>query len=99
MPSKSLRTQKSREQPISQPSPLYLIVDTTLPSHIINDHSLFMTYTPRCKVHCTAFGHDIIIEGTRDAHIRVFAAGQYICFRMRHHDIEWASGHDHSLNS
>ena len=31
----------------------------------------------------SALGHDIIIEGTGDAEIRVFAAGQYICFRMR----------------
>ena len=67
----------------SHPCQSYVVVDTTLPSHVINDHSLFTTYTPGRKVHRTALGHEIIIEGTGDAEIRVFAAGQYICFRMR----------------
>ena len=67
----------------SRPAQLYVVVDATLPSHIINDRSLFTSYTPGRKVHRTAFGHDIIIEGIGDAHIRVFAAGQFILFRMR----------------
>jgi len=66
-----------------RPAQSYVVIDATLPSHIINDHSLFTSYTPGRKVHRTAFGHDIIIEGISDAHIRVFAAGQFILFRMR----------------
>jgi hypothetical protein len=97
MPSKSSKPQSSgsscRRKANSIPKPLpvtashsaqsYMVIDATLPSHIINDRSLFTTYTPGRKVHRTAFGHDIIIEGTGDAHIRVLVAGQYICFRMR----------------
>ena len=52
----------------------YLVVDTTLPFHVINDHSLFMMYMPGRKVHRTTLGHDIIIEGTGDVHIQVFVA-------------------------
>ena len=74
---------KAKPLVASRPAQSYLVVDATLPSHIINNCSLFTTYMPGRKVHRTAFGHDIIIEGTRDAHIWVFAAGQYICFRMR----------------
>ena len=40
-------------------------------------------YTAGRQVYRTAFGHDIIMEGIGDVHIRVFAAGQYICFCMR----------------
>ena len=71
---------KAKSLALSHP---YLVVDATLPSHIINDRSLFTMYMPGRNVHRTIFGHDIIIEGTGDAHIRVLAAGQYICFRMR----------------
>jgi hypothetical protein len=67
----------------SRPIQSYVVVDAALPSHIVNDRSLFTTYTPGRKVHRTVFGHNIIIEGTGDVHIRVFVAGQYICFRMR----------------
>jgi len=66
----------------SRPAQLYVVIDTTLPSHIINDRSLFTSYMPGRKVHCTTFGHNIIIEGIGDAYIRVFAAGQFILFRM-----------------
>ena len=61
---------------------MYVVIDTTFPSHIINDCSLFTTYMPGQKVHCTVFGYDIIIEGTGDAHIWVCAGGQYIYFHM-----------------
>ena len=67
----------------SRPAQSYVVIDATLPSHIINNHSLFTTYIPGRKIHRTAFGHNIMIEGTGDVHIRVLAAGQYICFRMR----------------
>jgi hypothetical protein len=80
----------SRSQPKSPPkktpsfsNPNYLVIDTTLPSHIFNDRSLFTTYTPGSKVHRTAFGHDTFIEGTGEVNIRVLVAGQYICFRMQ----------------
>ena len=67
----------------SRPVQSYVVIDVTLPSHIINDRSLFTMYIPGRKVCCTDFGHDIMIRGTGDAHIWVFAAGQYICFCMR----------------
>ena len=56
-----------------------MVVVATLPSHIVNDCSLFTTYAPGRRVHRTAFGYDIIVEGTGDVHIRVFAARQYAC--------------------
>ena len=96
MPSKSSRTRNIAEQPSSHHkrnfipkakslagSHPYLVVDATLPSHVINDRSLFTTYTPRRNIYRTVYGHDIIIEGTGDAHIRVLAAGQSICLRMQ----------------
>ena len=64
-------------------NPHFLVIDSTLPSHIFNDRSLFTTYTPGRRVHRTAFGHDTIIEGTGEVNIRVFVAGQYFCFHMR----------------
>ncbi|KDR80449.1 hypothetical protein GALMADRAFT_136933 [Galerina marginata CBS 339.88] len=64
-------------------SPCHLVVDLSLPSHIINDRSLFTTYTPSRQVHRTVFGNKITIEGVGDAHIRVFAAGKFILLRMR----------------
>ena len=82
MPSKPTKP-KSSESPSHYPTQLYVVIDATLPSHVINDRSLFTTYTPGRKVHRTAFGHDINIEGTGDAQIRVLAAGQYISFHMR----------------
>jgi hypothetical protein len=69
--------------PVSRPAQPYLVVDTTLPSHIVTDRSLFTVYTAGRKVYRTALGHEPIIEGTGDVHIRVFVAGQYICFRLR----------------
>ena len=83
--SKSNSNSKAKPLPASCSalSQLYMVVDATLPSHIIHNRSLFATYMPGCKVHRTAFGHNIIIEGTRDAHIQVFVAGKYICFQLR----------------
>ena len=97
MPSKRTKSKASRTSELSRhkansipkadpafrPSQSYVVIDTTLPSHVINDHSLFTTYTPGHNIYRTALGHDIIIEGTGDVEVRVFAAGQYICFRMR----------------
>ena len=74
---------KATPLPASRSAQPYLVVDTTLPSHIITDRSLFTTYTAGRRVYRTTFGHNIIIEGTGDVDIRVFVAGQYICFCMR----------------
>ena len=71
---------KAKPLTASCPAQSYVVIDATLPSHIINDCLLFMLYMPGCKVHCTAFGHDIIIEGIGDA---VFTASQFILFYMR----------------
>jgi hypothetical protein len=96
MVSKSSRTQKSPENPTSGssssrrkpksnlkplPHPHYLVVDTTLPSHIFSDRSLFTTYVPSRKSHRTVFGSNIIIEGIGDVHVRV--SGKSILFRFR----------------
>jgi hypothetical protein len=98
MPSKLSGTRKSKEQPISPSyckpnslpktkppyaNPQYLVVDTTLPSHIFNDRSLFITYTPLRQVHYTAFGNNITIEGTGEVQIRVFAAGKSLLLSMK----------------
>lgn len=61
----------------------YLVIDTTLPSHIFSDRSLFTTYVPSHKLHRTAFGTDIIIEGIGDVHIRVVVSGKSILFRFQ----------------
>ncbi|KAF8801018.1 hypothetical protein BYT27DRAFT_7116232, partial [Phlegmacium glaucopus] len=50
---------------------------------IVSDCSLFATYTPSCRVHCTAFSNDITIKGIGDVHICIFAAGKYILFHMK----------------
>ena len=65
------------------PHPHYLVVDTTLPSHIFSDRSFFTTYLPSSKLHRTLFGTDIIIEGIGDVHIRVVASGKSILFCFR----------------
>jgi hypothetical protein len=74
---------KAKPLVVSGPVQPYLVVDTTLPSHIVTDRSLFTTYTAGRRVYHTTFGHNIIIEGTGDVLIRVLVAGQYISFRMR----------------
>ena len=96
MPSNSLKSRKSKGQlsshqnPNSLPKmkpmvavsdhPHYLVIDTTLPSHIFNDRSLFTTYTPSRRLHQTCFGTDIVIEGTGDVHVRVVVKGMSILF-------------------
>jgi hypothetical protein len=63
--------------------PHYLVVDTTLPSHIFSNRSLFTTYVPSRKLHRTAFGTNIIIEGIGDVHVRVVVSGKSIVLRFR----------------
>src|SRR5882762_5797070 len=89
------RTRESKGQPILFSShrkpisllkmkplehPHYLVVDSTLPSHIFSDRSLFTTYVPSRKSHWTVFGTDIVVEGTGDMHTRVFVGGKPIMF-------------------
>jgi hypothetical protein len=94
MTSKSSRTRtlkpSSRRKPNSLPKmqppsehPHYLVVDTTLPSHVFSDRSLFTTYVPSRKLHRTVFGTEIVIEGIGDVHIRVVVNGTSILFCFR----------------
>ncbi|KDR70588.1 hypothetical protein GALMADRAFT_229963 [Galerina marginata CBS 339.88] len=64
-------------------APCHLVVDLSLPSHVVNDRSLFTTYTPSRKLHQTPFGNDIVIEGRGDVHVRAFAGGKSILFHLR----------------
>ena len=64
-------------------SPHFLVLDLSLPSHIISDRSLFTTYTSSRKLHRTIFGNDIIIEGYGDVHIHTFAGTKLILFHLR----------------
>ena len=80
----------SRRKPISPPkkklpsaNPPYLVIDSTLPSHIFRDRSLFTTYVPSHRLHRNAFGTDIIIEGTGEVHVRVVVNGKSILFCFR----------------
>ena len=84
---RSSTCRKSDSLPKMKPHPHYLVVDTTLPSHIFSDRSLFMTYLPSSKLHRTVFGTDIIIEGIGDVHIRVVVSGKSILFHF------WDSWH------
>jgi hypothetical protein len=70
-----------KPKPLSHPH--YLVVDSTLPSHVFTDRSLFTTYVPSRKHHRTVYGTDIIIEGTGDVHVRVIVSGKSILFRFR----------------
>ena len=75
-----------RKSPKSGPTSTshhYLVVDTTFPSHIFNDRSLFTTYTPSRKVHQTNFGSTITIEGTGDVRVRVIVKGVSTPFLLR----------------
>jgi len=74
---------KTKPLTASRPAQSYVVIDATLPSHTINDRSLFTTYTPLRRVHRSAFGNNITIEGVGDAYIRVFAAGRFILLCMR----------------
>ena len=93
MPPKSLG--KSTAKPISSSShrktnsasignskPQYFVIDTVLPSHVVNDRSLFVTYSPSKRVHRTAFGTEITIEGTGNVEVRVLASGKPILFTI-----------------
>jgi hypothetical protein len=113
MPSKSRKLRppaphSSRRKPGSKPklklSPTpapYLVIDTTLPSNIFSERSLFVTYSPQNKIYRTAFGNEIVIEGTGEVHVHIFASGQPIFLRMTncwhvpsspHHFISTLSG-------
>jgi len=76
---------KAKPLTASCPAQSYVVIDATLPSHIINDQSLFTTYMPSRWVYRTAFGNNITIEGIGDAHFCVFAAGKFILFCMRNY--------------
>ena len=74
---------KLRSPPKKKLPPHYLVIDTTLPSHIFSDRSLFKTYTPSRRLHRTVFGTDIIIEGIGDVEVRIVVSGKSILFRLR----------------
>jgi hypothetical protein len=61
----------------------YLVVDTTLPSHIFSDRSLFTTYIPSRQLHRTVFGTNIVIEGVGDVQVHVVIGSKSILFRFR----------------
>lgn len=44
----------------------HLVLDLSLPSHVISDRSLFTSYTSSRRLHRTIFGSEIIIEGYGD---------------------------------
>ena len=67
----------------STPTPQYLVVDTSFPSHVFNDHSLFVTYTPSQKVHQMPFGSSITIEGTGDVRLQVIVKGVSLLYYFR----------------
>lgn len=60
----------------------YFIIDTLLPSHVVNDRSLFTTYMPSNRVYRTAFGTNITIRGTGNVEVRVVAGGKSIIFTI-----------------
>ena len=65
------------------PHSSYLVVDTTLPSHVFSDCSLFTTYVPLRRLHHTVFGTDIVVEGIGDVEVRIIVNGTSILFRLR----------------
>jgi hypothetical protein len=68
--------------PRTSTAPQYFVVTTVLPSHVVNDRSLFTTYTPSHRVYQMAFGAEITIEGTGNVEVRVFAFGKSIIFTI-----------------
>ena len=110
MPPKSSSTKSqprpstSRRKPNPAPrnpsfsTPNYAVVDTSFPSHVFNDRSLFTTYTPSRKVHKTSFGSNVTIEGIGDVKVRVAVKGVTILLRFQ--DC-WhvPSSHHHFLSS
>ena len=73
---------KSKPQPTTCTTPQYFIIDTVLPSHVVNDCSIFTTYTPSKRVHRTAFGTEITIEGIGNIEVRVLAGRKSIIFTI-----------------
>ena len=92
MPSKSMNSKASgssshcKANSLSKPKLLmpehYLVVDSTLPSHVFSNRSLFTTYVPSRQLYQTVFDTDIVIEGVGDIHIRVVVSGKSILFRF-----------------
>jgi hypothetical protein len=82
--SESASTGKSKPPPLTRTTRAlqYFVVDTVLPSHVVNDRSLFTTYAPSKRVHRTAFGTEITIEGTGNVEVRVLAGGKTILFTI-----------------
>ena len=68
--------------PRTSMAPQYFVVTTVLPSHLVNDRSLFTTYTPSHRVYQTAFGAEITIEGTGNVEVCVLAGGKFIIFTI-----------------
>jgi hypothetical protein len=68
-------------------SPHYLVVDTTLPSHVFNNRSSFTTYVSARKLYWTVLGTNIIVEGVGDVHICVVVSGKsfLLCFQDSWH--------------
>ena len=88
---------KSKSVSGESPHPHYLIVDSTLPSHVFNDRSLFTTYVPSRRLHQTVFGTDLVIEGIGEVHIHVVASGKSILFRF--HDSWYVPSSPHHFLS
>ena len=63
-------------------APQYFVITTVLPSHVVNDHSFFTTYTPSHRVYQTAFGAEITIEGTGNVDVCVLVGGKSIIFTI-----------------
>jgi hypothetical protein len=91
MPPKSSSTKsqpRSRLKPNPTPkntsssTPHFVVVDTSFPSHIFTDRSLFTTYTPLRKVHQTPFGSNVTIEGVGEVKVCVTVKGEPIAFRF-----------------
>jgi hypothetical protein len=96
MPSKSTNSKASRSSSRRKANSLpktksmsesehYLVVDSTLPSHVFSNRSLFTTYVPSRQLHQTVFGANIVIEGVGDVHVCVVVSGksESILFRFR----------------
>lgn len=79
---------KPRPLPFLEPPPhtcvvlQSLVLTTVFPSHVVNDRSLFMTYTPSNRVYQTALGTEITIEGTGNVEVHVLAGGKSIIFTI-----------------
>ena len=73
---------KSKLPPTTHAISSYFVLNTILPSHVVKDQSLFMMCEPSHRVHRTAFGTDITIEGIGNVDIHVLAGGQSIIFTV-----------------